>query len=294
MLEYRSRHSITLPPCLLKISTLCQLLSYLIFPGIKHFRTQRKTFQGQPRIYNCEYSRLILSSRHDRTSDNDFYAAARIVHHIDDAARRSLAQYYDSALPQQGRILDFCSSWVSHYPPRIEQAVAHDKIVVVGMGMNQAELSRNPILSKTILQDLNMDPTIPSGVCGGGAEHELLDASTCVVSIDYLIHPVEVLSSLRERTRLGGIVHLVVSNRCFPTKAVARWLQIDEQERLSMVGDYLYFAGWRDIEVVDVKASHNEGRAGRDQKQGGLGGFMASFGLGHEDPLWVVRGKRTE
>lgn len=78
-------------------------------------------------------------------------------------------------------------------------------------------LSRNPVLKKKILQDLNADPLVPTIVCGEDGENGLLNASTCVVSIDYLIHPLEVLSSLRSRTAMGGSVHLVVSNRCFPT-----------------------------------------------------------------------------
>lgn len=81
-------------------------------------------------------------------------------------------------------------------------------------------LSRNPVLKKSIIQDLNTDPQIPKRVCGATAGADLLDASTCVVSIDYLIHPLEVLSSLRERTRVGGSVHLAISNRYFPTKVI--------------------------------------------------------------------------
>lgn len=60
-----------------------------------------------------------------------------------------------------------------------------------------------------------------------------------------------------------------------------------------MVGDYLWFSGWRDIEIVDVKAGDEEGKASQSQAIG-LQGFMAQFGIGHEDPLWVVRAKRTE
>lgn len=135
-------------------------------------------------------------------------------------------------------MLDFCSSWISHYPERIEQSVKQGEVTVIGMGMNEAELvflsepfsfclysdsvcmlARNPILSKTIIQDLNDNPEIPVDVYGESEKDlTMLDASTCVVSIDYLVRPVEVLSSLRQRTRVGGTVHLAVSNRCFPTK----------------------------------------------------------------------------
>lgn len=61
-----------------------------------------------------------------------------------------------------------------------------------------------------------------------------------------------------------------------------------------MVGDYLWFAGWGDVEIVDVKAGDVEAtNASRGGSQSGLQGFMAQFGFGHQDPLWVVRAKRT-
>ncbi|KAF1350935.1 hypothetical protein BDV97DRAFT_294306 [Delphinella strobiligena] len=223
--------------------------------------------------------------RHDPTSDQGFYSTPRFVTHIDDAAIKSLGRYYDAALPLQGRILDFCSSWVSHYPERIENACKKGDMTVVGMGMNDAEF---------ILQDLNVDPSVPIAVCGEDGENGMLNASTCVVSIDYLIHPLKVLSSLRSRTAMGGSVHLVVSNRCFPTKATSRWLRSSEEERLVMVANYLWFSGWRNIELLDIKAGDQEGHTARELDRGGLHGFMSMVGLGHEDPLWVVRGTRTD
>ena len=105
---------------------------------------------------------------------------------------------------------------------------------------------------------------------------EELDASTCVVSVDYLTRPVEVLRSLRGVTNEGGSVHLVVSNRCFPTKAVGRWLRVSEEKRLEMVGDYLWWSGWRDIEVVVVV------RAGELDEGSVVGGEREECGRGGE------------
>ncbi|KAI9818510.1 MAG: hypothetical protein M1827_000569 [Pycnora praestabilis] len=213
--------------------------------------------------------------RADETEDNDFYSQPRFVTHIDDNAISTLSKYYSQVLPKKGRILDFCSSWISHYPIEVEDAVKEGQIEVIGMGMSEQELRKNPILKERILQDLNKAPTIPTSV---GA----IDAATCVVSVDYLTQPLLVLSSLRERMRRGGKVHLVISNRCFPTKAVQRWLRIGEEERLNMVGDYLWFAGWRDIEIVTLSD-------GKSDNSGG-GGPFGWFGIGANDPLWVVRG----
>lgn len=224
--------------------------------------------------------------RQDPTSDHDFYSSPRFVTHIDDAAIDSLRSYYDQVLPHKGKILDFCSSWISHYPKRVQTALQRGDLRAIGMGMNQRELAANTDLTAgRILQDLNSDPTISATVCDG----ECLDASTCVVSIDYLVKPIEVLTSLRERTKPGGSVHLIISNRCFPTKAVRRWLRITEEQRLDMVGDYLHFAGWRNIEIVDLKSCVSEDESPVQQPAQGLRAVMTMMGLGSNDPLWAVR-----
>ena len=184
-------------------------------------------------------------------------------------------------------MLDLCSSWVSHFPREMEEGAAVGKngggreeggLEVVGLGMNAKELAANPILKETVLQDLNADPTIPASLAP-------LHATVCVVSIDYLTKPLSVLSSLRERTVEGGSVHLIISNRCFPTKAVGRWLRISEEERLTMVGDYLWWSGWRGIEIVEV--CDGRMKEGEGAGSGGLARWIGMFG--GVDPLWVVR-----
>lgn len=200
-------------------------------------------------------------------SDESFYNISRFVTHIDDNAIHNLRRYYSDALPRKGRILDFCSSWVSHYPPEVEKATESGDLEILGTGMNKSEMSKNPVLKAWSVQDLNEDPGVRLPQTESQSSEKKLDASTCVVSIDYLTKPVEVLASIRRKTNIGGKVHLVISNRCFPTKVVGRWLKIGEDERLEMVGDYLWWGGWRDIEIVAVVEAT----------------WM-------KDPLWVVRG----
>ena len=233
--------------------------------------------------------------RQDSSVDSSFYSSPRFVTHIDDAAIASLREYYDTTLPRRGRILDFCSSWVSHYPESIEKAAMESgELKVIGMGMNKRELDGNPILNAgRLVIDLNQDPDIASALTQaqlvGQTDEEKLDASTNVVSTDYLTQPVEVLRSLLQVTKPGGTVHLTISNRCFPTKAINRWLRVDEQERLQMVGDFLHFAGWERIEIVEL----SNGRIAEDgeaKAQEGLQGLMSWMGMsGRRDPLWVVR-----
>lgn len=201
-------------------------------------------------------------------NDQSFYTVPRFVTHIDDNAIINLGKYYDQVLPRKGRILDFCSSWISHYPPGVAKVAASGEVEVLGMGMNKSELSKNPILKAWSIQDLNEEPEVQ---LPGEGEGRRLDASTCVVSIDYLTKPVEVLSSIRQQSNNGAKVHLIISNRCFPTKVVGRWLKVDEGERLNMVGDYLWWSGWRNIEIQTLVE-----------------------GSWTTDPLWVVRGENPE
>ena len=57
-----------------------------------------------------------------------------------------------------------------------------------------------------------------------------------------------------------------------------------------MVGDFLWFAGWREIEIVELSDGTLKDGEG-DGDDGGLKGMMAAWlGSGRRDPLWVVRG----
>ncbi|KAL8922284.1 MAG: hypothetical protein Q9208_005254 [Pyrenodesmia sp. 3 TL-2023] len=236
-------------------------------------------------------------TRLDNTPDADFYSTPRFVMHIDDAAIAGLRTYYHWNLPREGRVLDLCSSWVSHLPSSLEDLARKSAPVevtgkeggleVVGLGMNKKELDANPVLKTRVLQDLNTTPELDGQV---GRD---LDATVCVVSIDYLTKPVEVLRSVLDRTKEGGKVHLVISNRCFPTKVVGRWLQVGESERLQMVAGYLWWAGWRGIEIVDVVEDDQKSN-GDDGSAGGMMGRLRGWiGGGGGDPLWVVRGVKA-
>lgn len=248
--------------------------------------------QYTPRYSSWPYNPSDFT-RQDSSPDASFYSAPRLLTHIDDAAITTLRTYYDGTLPRRGKILDFCSSWISHYPRPIEDAAANGELKVIGMGMNKAELEANKVLNTgRLLIDLNDNPDISAALQKADAISDddagKLDASTNVVSIDYLTQPVEVLKSLREATKTGGSVHLTISNRCFPTKAISKWLRVEEEERLLMVGDFLHFAGWQNIEIVEL----SNGKAGASDQaspQQGLQGIMSWMGMNSRDPLWVVR-----
>ena len=122
------------------------------------------------------------------------------------------------------------SSWVSHLPPEIEYSR------VVGLGMNTRELSANPRLTTSVVQNLNTDPRLPFA-------DGVFDAAGLCVSIDYLADPVAVLRDTARVLRPGAPMVVTFSNRCFPTKAVAVWHALDDAGRCQLVAALFRTAG---------------------------------------------------
>jgi SAM-dependent methyltransferase len=168
--------------------------------------------------------------RTDETPDEEFYRTPRIVTHIDDQAIAAVTQLYRELFPPGGEILDLMSSWVSHLPPEIEYRR------VIGLGMNEVELRRNERLDSYVVQNLNTNPLLPFG------EAEFDGAGICV-SIDYLTRPVEVLREVGRVLKPGAPLAVSFSNRCFPTKAVQIWHQLDDRGHEQLVERYLEEAG---------------------------------------------------
>ena len=168
--------------------------------------------------------------RYDETPDEEFYRAPRFVTHIDDRAIAAVTQLYRELFPPGAEILDLMSSWVSHLPPEVEYGR------VVGLGMNEDELRRNPRLDAYAVQNLNREPTLPF------ADGEFDGVGICV-SIDYLTRPVEVLREVGRVLRGGSPTVVTFSNRCFPSKAVAVWHQTNDREHIGLVEGYLRDAG---------------------------------------------------
>jgi SAM-dependent methyltransferase len=168
--------------------------------------------------------------RYDETPDEEFYLLPRFVTHIDDRAIAAVTQLYREFLPPGGEILDLMSSWVSHLPPDVEYRR------VAGLGLNEVELRRNERLDSYVVHNLNTDPRLPFG-------DAKFDGVGICVSIDYLTHPVEVLREVGRVLKVGAPVVITFSNRCFPTKAVAVWHQLDDRGHVKLVERYLQDAG---------------------------------------------------
>ena len=128
----------------------------------------------------------------DESSDAQFYSSPRFVTHIDDRCIDALAQYYADTLPDlttKPRILDLCSSWISHLP----ETWTKDQTEVIGIGMNESELKENRVLSSYAVRDLNVDPSLDElAGCDSGS----FDAVICAVSIDYMTKPRELMGEV--------------------------------------------------------------------------------------------------
>jgi SAM-dependent methyltransferase len=193
--------------------------------------------------------------RADPSPDAAFYRPLRLVTHIDDGAIAAVGALYDELGIGQagdGAVLDLMSSWVSHFtrPPR------HLTV----LGMNDDELAANPQAERRVVHDLNQDPTLPF-------VDDAFDAAVCCVSVDYLVHPVEVFADVARVVRPGGAFVCTFSNRCFPTKAIRGWLQSSDAQHGEIVAEYFRRAGGFDEPLVERRTpSDHPG-----------------------DPLWAVR-----
>ncbi len=161
--------------------------------------------------------------------DAGFYRTPRLVDHLDRTATRQVEKLYARLLPAGGRVLDLMSAWKSHLD------LAHPG-EVDGLGMNAEELAANPVLSRRVVHDLNLRPTLPY------PDGEF-DAVICTVSVEYLTRPIEVFQEVRRVLKPGGRFVVVFSNRYFPPKVIRVWAEAHPFERAGMVLEYFLLAG---------------------------------------------------
>ncbi len=168
--------------------------------------------------------------RDDDRPDPVFYRKARFVNHLDSLALSTVEDLYARLIPKGSRILDLMASHDSHLRSDIEPSA------VVGLGLNQEELDANPVLTETVVHDLNADPHLPF-------EDNEFDVVINTVSIDYVVHPVELFREVHRILKPKGLFIVVFSNRMFPPKAVYIWKTLTESQRCDLVKRYFQLAG---------------------------------------------------
>ncbi|MEM7403891.1 MAG: class I SAM-dependent methyltransferase [Pseudomonadota bacterium] len=209
-------------------------------------------------------------ARQDETDDALFYAAPRMVHHIDSDARTRIAALYAHWIDADAAVLDLCSSWVSHYA-----GGASPFRSVTGLGMNARELAVNPQLDTWVAHDLNRDPVLPFDAAS-------FDAVTCTVSFEYLRDPSAILTEVARVLKPGGRFVNTFSDRCFPTKAIALWAVLHPFERLGFLGASYHRCGL--FESIDTVTIHGAPRPPDDDYFGQIP---------NADPVFAICGRRV-
>jgi SAM-dependent methyltransferase len=195
-------------------------------------------------------------SRLDETDDSLFYERERLVSHVDTLALATIQEQIGRLVIEENPIiLDLMASWDSHIPSCVTPSS------VVGLGLNEKELSKNKALAQYVVHDLNKSPTLPF-------DDGTFDAVLCTVSVDYLISPVDVFREVGRVLQPGGVFLVTFSNRFFPEKVVKVWRESGDDERLRMVVDFFVRSGA--FEKPGVLVSRGKPRP-RDDKYAHLG-----------------------
>jgi SAM-dependent methyltransferase len=180
-----------------------------------------------------------LFRRTDEAEDEVFYDFPRLTVHIDDSALAAVGEIYASRLPQGAAILDLMSSWRSHLPESLHPAR------VVGLGLSRPEMEDNPALTEIVVHNVNREPHLPF-------DDQTFDGAVVTVSVQYLTSPIETFAEVGRVLKPAAPFIVTFSNRMFPTKAVAIWVNSTERERVQLVERYFAESGvFRDVEFID-------------------------------------------
>ena len=151
----------------------------------------------------------------------------RLVVHVDDNAINSIQSYYSKVFPENAIVLDLMSSWKSHFPKNKQFKKT------IGLGLNAIEMENNPGLDEFLVQNINVDPTLPF-------EANYFDAVVIVVSIQYVSKPIELFQEIARILKTDCFCHVIYSNRMFPTKAVWLWKALSDDMRAQLIASYFH------------------------------------------------------
>ena len=203
-----------------------------------------------------DFANPVFFRRVDDADDEDFYRSPRRVVHIDDGAIACVGAIYAAHIAPGAAILDLMSSWRSHLPDALHP------VRLTGLGLNRDEMLDNPALSEIVVHNLNRESVMPFA-------DATFDAVVMTVSVQYLIRPLATFADTGRILRPGGPFIVTFSNRMFPTKAVALWQSVRDDQRSRIVAGYFEESGaFERIKVID--------RSRRDGPP--------------SDPIWAVLG----
>lgn len=223
--------------------------------------------QARWRSQQTDYLTKDALTREDDLFDAVFYHKPRLIHHIDDTAREVVKNTYGRLLRDGMRVLDLMSSWRSHIPDHIHL----DQLI--GLGLNEEELKRNPQLSGYHVHDLNAQAALPYA-------SNTFDVVINTVSVEYLTDPLAVFQEISRVLQPNGHFIITFSNRWFPTKAIGIWKQLHEFERMGLVLEYFLQTGFQDIQTYSIRGLPRP----KDDK------YFPE--LRYSDPVYAVWGKK--
>ena len=207
-------------------------------------------------------------SKMDPSDDALFYEAPRFVTHVDEGFISQLTGLYRDRIPENARIFDMMSSWISHLPT--DRTYAH----VEGHGLNEEELARNKQLDHYFVQNLNENQTF-------SLEDESFDAVLNTVSVQYVQYPEKIFVEVYRILKPGGIAIFSFSNRMFYQKAIAAWRDGSEASRVDLVRKYFdAIPGFGNIQTI---ANVSEASV-----------VFKMLGMGGGDPFYAVIAERME
>lgn len=162
--------------------------------------------------------------RVDEGPDELFYQTPRLqVSHLDKGADKAAFDIYNELLPENGDILDLMAGWESHLPNKFRS--------VVGLGLNRVELTANPIITESVVYDLNVNEKLPF-------EDEKFDGVICTASVQYMTRPDDTFAEIARSLKPGAPFIVTFSNRMFPSKAVLAWRASDDAAHTRLVRSY--------------------------------------------------------
>eukprot|EP00933_Yihiella_yeosuensis_P021052 TRINITY_DN16752_c1_g1_i1.p1 TRINITY_DN16752_c1_g1~~TRINITY_DN16752_c1_g1_i1.p1 ORF type:complete len:854 (+),score=160.01 TRINITY_DN16752_c1_g1_i1:264-2564(+) len=193
--------------------------------------------------------------RMDESDDAAMYAEPRFVNHLDESSLQRLREVYRaffSAASEGFSVLDMCSSWISHFPDDLLKKASR----VAVHGLNELELKANTQATETLVQNLNLNSTLPY-------ESGSFDFVTNALSVHYLTDPRAVFSEMHRVLKPGGLAVVAFSHRCFIEKTVNVWAKEtdDGEGHAHLICRYFQHGpvgGWEKLSTVDVSPQHGD------------------------------------
>ncbi len=206
--------------------------------------------------------------RQDEGKDSVFYKNPRFVSHMDEAALDIVRQVYAKFIYDGAKVLDLMSSWETHLPKGVTPKE------VIGIGMNEKELSSNRFLTEYRVHDLNETQSIPFA-------KESFDIVICSASIEYLTHPDVVFNEVARVLRPEGAFVVTFTNRWFPTKSVRIWEELHDFEKMGLALEHFRGTGhFSNLQTYSVRGLSRP----KNDKYYGQYAFA--------DPVYAVWGKK--